>query len=338
MKTRKVSSRLGIISMGLVLALLPASAWAAQTFCVFDPSGANGDAYAAMKELQTAAAGWGVELELKPYTNEKTAADDFKAKKCDAVFLTGTRARDLVKFTSTLEAMGALSSYDMLEDAIKLLAKEKAAKMVKSGDYETAAIIPMGAVYLFVRDKSIKTIESLAGKSISTLDYDDASKAMVKKAGASATAADVSTFAGMFNNGSVDACYAPATVFKPLELEKGLKKGGGIVRYPLAMLTGQVIIRSASFGEDFGQKAREWSQSNFKTMVKLASKAEKDIPSSYWIDVSDEDKARYDQLFLEVRVSLRDNEKVYDKQMLTLLRRLRCDADKNRAECAEKLE
>ena len=76
--------------------------------CVYDPSGANGDAFQLMKEYRIAALGWGVDFKLKPYTDEKTAAEDFKAGQCDGVVLTGTRVRSFQKFTGTIEAMGAV--------------------------------------------------------------------------------------------------------------------------------------------------------------------------------------------------------------------------------------
>ena len=78
--------------------------------CVYDPSGANGDAFQLMKEYRIAALGWGVDFKLKPYTDEKTAAEDFKAGQCDGVVLTGTRVRGFQKFTGTIEAMGAVPS------------------------------------------------------------------------------------------------------------------------------------------------------------------------------------------------------------------------------------
>lgn len=328
-----------VVGFGMLLgAASVASAGEARTLCVYDPSGANGDAYASMKDYQVAASAWGYDLELKPYTNEKTAADDFKAKKCDAVFVTGVRARDFNKFASTLEALGALPSYDLLEKAVGLLSQEKAKKLMRAGDYETVLIMPMGAVYIMVRDKANKTIESMAGKKITTIDFDQAAKYMVTKAGASMVAADISTFAGIFNNGAADVCYSPATAFKPLELEKGVKAKGGIVRYPIAQLTGQILINVERFNDTFAQSSRDWGKKNFKKILKLSTKADSSIPSKYWIEISPEDQARYDQLFLDVRVQLRDKEGVYEKDALTLMRRLRCQEDKTRPECAQKKE
>lgn len=317
---------------------LSAQAGESRTLCVYDPSGANGDAYATMKEYQVAASQWGIDFDLKPYTNEKTASDDFKAKKCDAVFLTGLRARNFSKFASTLEAMGALPSYDLLGDAIALLAQPKAAKLLENGAYETVMVMPMGAVYLMVRDRSWKSIEDIAGKRITTIDFDEAAIHMVKLSGASMVSADISTFAGIFNNGAADICYSPTTAFKPLELEKGVKEKGGIVRYPIAQLTGQILTHADRFPADFGEKSRQYGSENYKKILQLSTKSEADIKDSYWIDITKADKDRYDQIFLDVRVKLRDDAKVYDKSMLSLMRRLRCSADKTRSECAQKRE
>ena len=92
--------------------------------CVYDPSGANGDAFQLMKEYRIAALGWGVDFKLKPYTDEKTAAEDFKAGQCDGVVLTGTRVRSFQKFTGTIEAMGAVPSYDHLRSLVGYLANQ----------------------------------------------------------------------------------------------------------------------------------------------------------------------------------------------------------------------
>ena len=74
-----------------------------------------------MKEYRIAALGWGVDFKLKPYTDEKTAAEDFKAGQCDGVVLTGTRVRSFQKFTGTIEAMGAVPSYDHLRSLVGYL-------------------------------------------------------------------------------------------------------------------------------------------------------------------------------------------------------------------------
>jgi hypothetical protein len=330
-------TRLCTIAAIALFAATAAAAPVEKTVCVYDPSGANGDAFNLMKDYRTAAAAWGVTLTLKPYTEEKTAAEDFKAQKCQLALLTGVRTRSFNRFSATVEAMGALRDYNQLRSVIQTLAKPKAAAHMKHGEYETAAVFPGGAVYLLVRDRNIKSIGDLAGKRIATLDFDEAAKTMVQAVGASMVVADIGTFAGMFNNGGVDACYAPATAFVPLELKKGVGSKGGVVNYPLSQLTMQLIMRTADLPDGYGQKSREWAAKEFKRMSRVVEKADKQIPAKFWIDVPPADQDKYDVMFQGVRLRLRG--KVFDGPALKLLRGIRCQgAGASRAECAEKKE
>ena len=309
------------------------------TLCIYDPAGANGDVFQMMKNYKEAALEWGLSVTLKPYTDEKIASEDFKAKQCDGVLMTGTRGRALNKFSATLEAMGALPTYTLLKKVLKPLLSKRGAKILNpKGSTEVAAIFPGGAVYLLVRDKSVNSVERLAGKSIATLDFDTAAKVMVKHVKASMTAADVSTFAGMFNNGSVDAAYAPAVAYKALELYKGVGSKGGVIRFPLAQMTLQLFIHTDRFPAEFGTQSRAYASKNFDKILKAIKKGEKTIKSTSWVNISGEDKVRYEQMFLDVRVRLRDDKKVYHPKALKMMRKIRCRADKTRAECAQKRE
>lgn len=327
-------------SFGAISYSAQASAADARKVCVYDPAGANGDIFNMMKEYKAAALEWGVAVELKPYTDEKIASEDFKAKQCDAVLMTGTRGRSLNQFSATLEAMGALPSYEVLKAVLTpLLKNEKGAKILNpEGSTEVAGVLPGGAVYLLVRDRGVNSVEKLAGKNIATLDFDTAAKVMVKHVKASMSAADVSTFAGMFNNGNVDAAYAPATAYKALELYKGVGSKGGVIRFPLAQMTLQLFVHSDRFPEGFGQQSRSYTLKHFDRALSSVKKAEKDINASSWVDISGDDKARYEQMFQEVRLRLRDQEKVYHKKGLSLLRKVRCRKDGSRAECAQAKE
>ncbi len=306
--------------------------------CVFDPSGAAGDAFSIMQDFRAAALGWGVAFELKPYTDEKTAAEDLKAGVCNAAVMTGIRARGFNRFSGTLEAMGGVRSYDELKLILKLLASPKIAKKLRGKDFETVAIFPAGAVYLFVAQRSWDSVSKLAGKRIATMDFDAASIALVERVGAAMVPADVGTFAGMFNNGHVDAAYAPATAFKPLELEKGLRKGGGIIRFPLAQMTFQMVVRTdAGLPPGFAAKARAYAAKRAEKVPEVVARAEQGIPSKYWISVPAALAVENDALFRGVRIALRDKG-VFDGTMLSLLRRVRCKTQRNHAECAEKKE
>jgi hypothetical protein len=126
-----------------------------RVLCAFDPAGKSGDYYKMMQDLGVEAQTWGTTLDIRAYTDEETAAKDYDAGHCDAVLATGVRLQRFNRFSSTIEAIGAAPTYTILKQAIESLNKyESAAARFKSGDHETAGILPVGAVYLFLRDRN----------------------------------------------------------------------------------------------------------------------------------------------------------------------------------------
>jgi hypothetical protein len=308
-----------------------------RSFCVFDPIGEKGPAYQGMMDYKAVALDWGVKLDLKVHTNEAVALADFKAGHCDAVGLTGTRIRPFNKFTATIEAVGAIDDYDQMRKLVGMLANPKASKYMIEGNYEVAGIMPAGAVFVFVRDKAINSVEAAAGKRLATIDYDVASMKVVKHIGATMVPVSIATFAPRFNNGYVDLAYAPAIAYEPFEMYKGMGDKGGILRFNLAQMNGQLILRKDRFPEQFGQKSREYAYSNFPKALEHILKAEKDIPEKYWVDLPKEKKVQYKEMLRQVRIELK-NEGVYDPRMLKILFKLRCRTNPGHYECVEKLE
>ncbi|MCG8611529.1 MAG: DUF6091 family protein [Pseudomonadales bacterium] len=306
-------------------------------FCIFDPIGNNGPLFNVMKSAKPAALKWGVNLELSAYTDEKIASEDFKAGQCDAVLLTGTRAREYNKFTGSLEALGAIPGDQEMQMILQTLNQPKASQLMTSGNYEIAGILPAGAVYLFLRDRNINSVEKLQGKKIATLDYDQASLTMVRHVGASVVGASSANFAGKFNNGSVDAAYAPAVAYTPLELYKGVSPDGGVFDYKLAQMNFQIVIHQDKFPSGFGQKVREYSAARYTEAYEIVSTAEAEIKPEHWMRPKKEEVEGYDKLLREVRISLRD-EGVYDGKALKLMRKVRCKTNPQNAECAENRE
>jgi hypothetical protein len=242
--TRSISSVVRVVknSLLVVAATLFMSSASAQTVCVFDPAGKAGDYYRLLDQYSLEASSWGVSLEIKVYTDEETAVKDYEAKQCDAVVATGARLQRFNSFPTTIEAIGALPTYPLLKSMVKTLTTSSgAAKMMTRSGNTTIGIIPIGAVYLLVRDRNIDTVAELAGKKIATLDYDTASVVMVEKIGSIMVPADLGSIGPKFNNGDVDACYVSAPAYAPFELSKGLGSTGGIVKLPLVQATLQVL-------------------------------------------------------------------------------------------------
>ncbi|NHC04755.1 hypothetical protein G9F31_13465 [Acinetobacter sp. 187] len=320
-----------LMSAGLMTAV--SAAQAKQVMCVFDLVGKNGDVYALMKDYQLAAKQWGADIELKVGQNESVIAEDFKAGKCDAVSITGMRGRQFNNFTGSLDAIGAISNLNLAVKVMQGLASPTFAKYMKNGNYEVVGVVPVGDAYLMVRDRNINTVAKAAGKKIAVLDYDQAQKIMVQQIGAQAVSADVTNFGSKFNNGQVDIIGAPAAVFRPLELHKGLGTTGAIVNYPILQVTGNLIIRPDKFPAGYGQKSRDWIKTQLPRANSILGKMKADIPAKYWMNVPAADRPGYQKLMRESRIAL-TKQGVYNKQMMKLLWQFRCKNEPSNFECS----
>jgi Family of unknown function (DUF6091) len=209
--------------------------------------------------------------------------------------------------------------------------------MMVVGDYEVAGILPLGAAYAFVNDRSINTLEKAAGKRVAAFDYDPAQAQLIQRVGARPVAVNVSNFASMFNNGNVDVIAAPALAYKPFELAKGLGKKGGVGRFPLTILTYQMIIRSDKFPKGFGQKSREYVASRFDQVLPIIQRVEKDIPEAMWIDPPPADVDRYMVMMRQGRVVMAEKG-FYDKKGLRIIKKIRCSIQPEGPECTEPTE
>lgn len=304
-----------------------------KNMCVFDLLGANGPVFAQMKDYKIAALDWGVELRLKPYTSERAAAEDFKSGVCDAVSITGVQSRQFNSFSGSLDAIGALPTYEHLKSVITTISSKQAATLMVNGAYEVVGIIPMGAVYLFVNDRSIVMVGEVAGIRVAIMGSDPAQSEMVAFIGASPVSLSITDMYSKFNNRSVDVTYGPAVVYEAMELHQGMLPGGGVIRFPMAQSTLQLLIRKAVFPEQFGQKSRDYALNQFDKAVKLARNYESRISESWWISIPDSDQARYNKMFRQVRLKLREKG-VYNRKILSVMRMDRCKKDPLRPECS----
>lgn len=328
--------RLALTALLGLFALGPATAQAAsKSVCVYDPAGRAGPIFGFMEPWARNAAAWGAEVELKPYTDEATAIKDFDAGSCDAVAASGVRLQRFNKTTYTLEALGGIPDYTLLQRSVVALQKKADyAWMFKSGSYEVAGVYPLGAVYAFVRDSSIDNPQSLGGKKIATLDYDATSKFVVNNIGGVMVGVDLSTLGNTFNNGGADVTFLPATAYTPFELWKGLGEDGAVIKYPITQVTLQIVLKPGDWPEGFGAKSRSYAADNFGTALTAVKKAEAEIPAKYWKSPEAAKLQGFDDLLRKYRKQLLDKGS-YNAKVLAMLKRARCGADKARPECAD---
>lgn len=305
--------------------------------CVFDPVGAYGPLSNAAKDVRLETLKWGYDLDLQTYTSEKIAAEDFKAGRCEAAIISGLRARLFNRFSGTVDSIGGLVAEEHHRLMAEVFASPKISPKMRTGEFEALGVIPIGPAYIFTNDRTINSLTKAAGKRVAVLDYDPVQARMVAQIGASPVGVDITNVGGKFNNGVVDIIAAPLVAFDALELWKGLEPNGGIIDYPLAWPSIQVLVRTKDFPPEIGIAARWTVHANFDLILQLIKKFEGDSAKKYFVQIPDEDKPKYEEMMRQARISLRD-EGYYDGEMLAIQRKIRCRVAPGRAECTDKTE
>ena len=320
---------------------------AAPTICVWDPIGKGGQLFDAARSFSVAMQGKGITLNLKAYTDESVATEEFKVGQCQGLLATTIRTKAWVSTPAALDYGGAATvvrdnkvdieaSYDVIRKAGMALASPNAEKLMVEGKHEVAGILPAGALYVMVRDREIFK-RGFAGARMPAFDNDKLQAYLIAKAGGVPVAANIRNFATMFNNGNVDVVFAPAVAYMPLELNKGVGSKGGISRFPLAFTTFQVLIDRDKFPSGFGQIARQYWASQFDTLVASARKAEAAIPANVWVDYEGDEGVKFVALQRDSRVEA-GKAGYYDKAGLKLMKRVRCSVNPGASDCGSTAE
>ena len=299
-----------------------ASALEKKTICTWDPVGKNGPVMTFYSDLKPKAIAWGLDLEFIAYTDEKVAANDFKAGVCDGAHLSAILSRQFVPFAGTLDAIGGITSDSGLGKILATLASPKAGKIMTNGQYEAVAAWPVGSMFAFVNDKNINTVADFSGKKISVLNEDPQTHKLANMAGASPVGTSLATFSGQFNNGNIDILFMPALAYNTFELYHGLGDKGGILDYRLYYGMLQTITKKDNFPADFGNKMRKYVVGRLKAINKLVADAEKEIPAKYWIKTNEETKKELVKFSRDIRLALKAEGKM-DPKALKLLWKIR---------------
>ena len=141
-----------------------------------------------------------------------------------------------------------------------------------------------------------------------------------------------------FRDGRIDIIALPALAFRPLRVEDAMGPNGVIARFPLMILTYQVILERDKFPEGFGQKSRAWWVSQYDRALQLIRKAETlDVSASLWLDLSPEATYRYNLMLQEARIDMA-RQGLYDKRALRIMKKVRCHVNPADLECKTRQE
>ena len=310
---------------------------AKQQVCVFDLLGKAGESYKFLEEWALVSKKWGAQVQLISFQDEDLADKAFQNDKCDAVYMTSMRARTYNKFAGSIDALGGVPSNKIAQKAVEYVLDPRNTKRMtttlQGENYEVAGIGLIGSAYIFVKDRNLNTIEKAQGKKFAILHYDRAQRVMVERVGAVPVMSDISNFIKKFNTGEVDVVAAPAYAYKPLEIEKGLGSKGAMLNFPVVNVTADLIVRPERFPAQFGEQSRQWFLQKIPQSFAMVQRLEAAIPSKIKMQLSKEDKEKYQRLLREGRIDL-TKQGVYDPGMMQVLKKARCTVERTNFECS----
>ena len=309
----------------------------AQTICVFDIGGNNGDTYMLMRDYVLAAKKMNVNITLTGYGNEEQAMEDFKNNKCQGIVATAFTTRQFNSFTGSIAAIGAVPSNSIARNALTLMSSPKLAGDMVEGDYEASGIIPLGLVYLANHDRKNDTLAKISGNKIGVLPVDPVQKRMASKVGLMPVNISYQTAGAMFASRRFDLLPLPAVAFDAFEVYRSMGDKGGISKFAIAFITNNLIINKNEFPEGYGQFSRSWFNAQSPRLMGNISRAESAVPAKAWYDITNEEQAGYLRLLRQMRIEFVQN-KTYNPKMLNLLKKLRCQQDPTSYECVLKDE
>lgn len=313
-------------------------------FCVWDILGKSGDVYNLMVDQSIHMAKLGMPFEMRAYTDERVAIEDYRAGQCAGVVATGFRVRPFNGISGSIDSMGSAlvtkagkvdmaGSYDVLRRVITVLSSPQAAKLMREGVHEVGGILPVGAAYPMIKDRASTRLDQLAGKRIGVFDQDKPQAVLIQQLGAQAISVDIANVGTKFNNGMVDMIHLPALTYKPFELSKGMGTQGTVVRVPAMFPTVQMLFNADKLPQGFGEASRQFWLAQFERQTQNIQRAEASIPAKVWTEVEPTVLAGYVASLKEGRL-MGAKQGLYAKRTLNLLKKARCTASPDNAECA----
>jgi hypothetical protein len=346
-----MNQRAWVSSLVATLGLVGAVSAQAASMCVFDLVGTAGDAYNFAKDYVLAMQRENVSIDMKAYLDEARAVEDYKAGRCDSLWATGLRTRPFNAVAGAIDTLGSTTivrngaidinaSYEVLRKLVQTFGAEsvQSQTLMVQGKHEVGGIAPIGAAYLITRDRRIDSIEAMKGRRVAAMAYDPAQAQMIRRVDALPVPTDVTTVVPTLRDGRTDVIALPALAFRPLRVEEAMGGKGAVARFPLMILTYQLVLDRGKFPEGFGQKSRIWWLSQYDRALQLIRRAETvDIPASAWLELSPDAMYRYTLMLQEARIDMA-RQGIYDQRGLRIIKRVRCHVNPGDNECRTRAE
>ena len=321
-----------MIGAGLMTGIVNLAQANTLNICVFDLAGANGDTMNLMRDYTLAAKEWGVEVDIQVHSILASAMEAFEQKKCKGLVADNYSTKKFNNFMGTIGAVGAMPNYEIAHRLFLALGSPKLKSKFINKNYEVVGYIPYGFAYFFTKDRSITSVQQLAGKRLGIMEVDPSQRRMAQKVGMVPIGMNIDNIATKFRRGEFDIVPSPLVGYQVFDGKAILGERGGVANYPLAFISMNLVLHRGNYPEDFGSKSRQWFSQKSGHMIRVVQSWEKHIPAHMFYTIPKIDYPSYDKLTSQLRKEFIDN-LTYDNTMINLMRHLRCSNDKNFIEC-----
>lgn len=306
-------------------------------FCIWDPLGKLGPIAATTEDQAIRSVHYGLDMKVTVFNNENELVENFKTQKtCDAILVRGTVAREFNKFSSTIEAIGALPERKHLQLFMQVFTNPRMNRYMTDGKYTVMGVATIGGNYAFMREKSYTSLSDLKDKRVALQAAEKPMKALAERYGAVPVEDGMMANVQAYADEKASSMLSPAIAY----LVMGSGQVGtttGVLRNPLSQSTMQLIGRAEQFPDELAQLLREDFLLKFDNYARRVDKEMDQVPEEFWIETPEEETQKLDEVARQVRIAMRD-EGYYDPTMLRIARKVRCRFNPERSECTDPTE
>ena len=317
----------------MMLGLVATTSWAgAQTWCVFDPLGTQGDISRRLQDIRLYALQHKTQLKFDTFKDEKNAIQAFDQNKCSGLVASNFHTYRYNHFMGSTSGIGLISNNRVARMLLQLLTNPNVEKRMLDQNYEVLGMIPIGTAYMIMNTQQISKVSQLKNKTIGILENNPPQLALVQSVSAKPVYVDFATAVDSFKQKKIDILAAPAYGVLPYNLKKEFGESTQVVNFPVAYFAINIVIRPQAYPNGFGHQIRTWFVKNSNVLAAQAMQWENHLPAYYWADISGYEKQGYEALVAKIRNRYVDSG-YYDAYFVELIKRLRCLDDPKYLEC-----
>lgn len=308
-----------------------------RTFCVWDPLGKAGPISSTVNDQKLRSLHYGMDLTVITFQDEDELLEALRTdERCDAALIRGSATMEFNKFAGTIEAIGGLRERAQVHLLMQVLANPRMASRLTGDKYNVLGVATLGQSYRFTSDRTKRSLADFKGELVAVESSDPSRTEFLSGFGAKPFSGGMMGNVQSYADGKVKGMISPIIAYLVMGTGQ-ISRDVGIFNTPLAQSTIQLVGRAEKFPPGLSQILREDFLFKFDNYARRVDNEMALIPEEFWLEDTEADVKKIEQMALDVRLKLRD-EGYYDPAMLRLQRKIRCKFEPSRDECTNPKE